>query len=70
MILGFILLIMLIVLTARIHHVVSKTKETITMISQYVILPFTYLASFLSKKPEDDEQKEERKRKTSTSRSK
>ena len=69
MVLGVILLCMLIAIAARVNSVVSKSMETVSMVSQYIMLPFTYIASFLNRKPEADaDESEMPKRKASTRR--
>lgn len=47
MILSVIVMLMLIGITSKIHKMVSKSMETVSLISQYVVLPFTYLSSLL-----------------------
>lgn len=54
-ILGSILLIVLIVIAIRCNRVVGKASSTVDLITQYVTLPFTYLAGLLSR--DDTEEK-------------
>lgn len=59
-ILWVVLLIVLLMVALRINKVVGKSMETVSMVSQYIMLPFTYIASFFSWN--GDEEKPARKR--------
>ncbi len=47
-ILAVLLMIVLLVMAARVNRVVWKINDTVSVVSQYVMLPFTYLSSLLS----------------------
>lgn len=63
-ILGVVLLIMVIVLIGKVNSMVNKGNEIASMVSQYVMLPFTYIGSLFSKGSDDEEEKPVRKRAT------
>lgn len=58
MILGIILIIILIVIALRCNSLVGKASGVVELVTQYVTLPFTYLAGLFSR---DSSEKEETK---------
>ena len=56
-------MVVLLIIALRVNKVVTKSMQTVSMVSQYIMLPFTYLASMFSK--DETEEKPARRRSVS-----
>lgn len=69
MILGVILLLILIGISVRINRMVSKGMHAVSLVSEYIMLPFSYIAAlFASRKSEQEEETPPAKKRTTARR--
>ena len=68
MILGTVLLIILIVLALRCNAIIGKASSVVELVSQYILLPFTYLSGLFSRDKSEDDEEETKPRRTRTRR--
>ncbi|MBP6911253.1 hypothetical protein KBC03_06785 [Patescibacteria group bacterium] len=63
-ILGFMLLLVFLIMAIRLNNMIAKASHVVSLVSQYVLLPFSYLTTLFAR---SEEKKAARKTKKSNS---